>query len=83
MHHLNNIRFLFNDSSFMVLTYPEVEFHKNKPQSNPKLFIYDNKIGSKDLFDNLFQSIIWVSYRRGFSPLYTNPIQKVESEQVV
>lgn len=64
---------MFNDSSITILTYPEVEFFKNKPLSNPKLFVYERNIGKKELFDNLFHSIIWISYRRGFRPLYTSP----------
>lgn len=75
MHHLNNIRFLFNDSGFMILTYPEVDFPKGDNNRMPKLINYERKINSKELFDNLFQSILWVSYRRGFSPLYSNSIK--------
>lgn len=38
--------FLFNDSGIKILTYPEVEFTKDKPLET-KLFNYEKKIESK------------------------------------
>lgn len=73
MHHLNNIRFKFNDSGFLILTYPEVDFSftsQTIDKKAPKLFNYEKKIAKKELFDNLFQQILWVSYRRSFYPLH-------------
>lgn len=57
MHHLNNIRFKFNDSGFLILTYPEVDFSftsQTIDKKAPKLFNYEKKIAKKELFDNLF-----------------------------
>lgn len=53
LHQLNNMRFLFNDSGIKILTYPEVEFSKDKPLDT-KLFNYSKKIPNKELFTNLF-----------------------------
>ena len=61
------MRFLFNDSGIKILTYPEVEF---SGQKETRLFNYQQRVQQKSLFENLFQKIIWVSYRRSFSPIY-------------
>lgn len=46
------MRFLFNDSGIKILTYPEVEFAKEKPWIKTKLFNYQGKIMTRDLFNN-------------------------------
>ena len=64
------MRFLFNESGIKILTYPEVEFGKDsKALLKTHLFNYEGKIHNKEMFSNLFESIVWVSYRRGFPPL--------------
>lgn len=56
----------------MILpNYPEVIFDRGmKDQTDTQLINYQKKVLSKELFDNLFSEIIWVSYRRGFTPMY-------------
>lgn len=77
MHQLNNIRFRFN-GNMIIPNYPEVEFPKDKSKQllDTQLISYEKKIMDKALFDTLFSEIIWVSYRRGFSPLHKKDSKK-------
>ena len=66
MQRLTNLRFRFNDGDLLkVIAYPEVDLRSQGQVAQ----LFSSKFNSQNAFDTAFQSIIWVSYRRGFEPL--------------
>ena len=66
MQTLTNLRFRFNDGDFIKhMAYPEVEINTHSDDA----ILFNKSFSSQTKFDKSFKSIIWVSYRKGFSPL--------------
>lgn len=66
MQHLTNLRFRFNDGEFIKhMAYPEVRIQKD----GTKVQLMNQKYESQAEFNCDFRKIIWVSYRKEFSPL--------------
>jgi hypothetical protein len=69
MQKLTNLRYRFNDGDFFKnMAYPEVDFIESA-NSKPA-FLSNKEYKNKTDFDKQFKSIIWISYRRNFPPLF-------------